>query len=517
MFASAPSVEPSLQRAAPLHSSSLSYPAGFVDPEPLTLRRSHSLDLMRKPLCSSPLAGPATNEGADAAASSPISISPSPSVSSLVPSEAPELPVYEKPSQRPGTLGKRPSRTAPPPIPLPSPPSHADTQLPQLIHTPLPPPPPSPGFHTRKRSRGASISMTNLSASFPLPPPSFPRALTAPSTSRRSATHPLPSSSSDQLLADSTPRFSRLALAAPDIVLPVSARETRRQSVLRGEGGMRVSLLSPPEAATASAPPRSSSLIHTNPLYAFSASTPSLVTLSRSASQSSDSEGPMTPNSDYLGHSVSLEDDMDDVDSVDIALVSPRDFEIMSQDAESEDAHGRAFTRPRQSVQSVFQGVHQVPATSRSMWNLSLRSKTAKRHRRSPAAQPEIKGGTSFFFFGSGDSAMTASTAMSGSSPPSRPHSPAPSYHTFAAPTIRVRASSGLNIAVSAAAVERPPLSPYRAALEAYDPHLEVDSITGMSITPSTTASANGGGSTNSKKSGMQTMRRFLRTISGRR
>ncbi|KAJ7699015.1 hypothetical protein B0H17DRAFT_1049933 [Mycena rosella] len=120
--------------------------------------------------------------------------------------------------------------------------------------------------------------MTDLSASFPLPPPNFPRALTAPSTSRRSATRsstlPLPSTApapypdtithrrtdSDQnwltALPGDTPRFSRLGLAAPNVVLPLSARDSQRQFV-RGAGGKRVSL-----APLAAMPPRSRSFTH---------------------------------------------------------------------------------------------------------------------------------------------------------------------------------------------------------------------------------------------------------------
>lgn len=255
-----------------------------------------------------------------------------------------------------------------------------------------------------------------------------------------------------------TPRFSRLSLAAPNVVLPISARENRRQSV-RGEGGKRVSLVH--------VAPRGSSLSHTYAMY--SASTPSLRTRSRSDSLSS--EGPATPSaasSVFGADNVVLVADDEYEDGVDLALMSLRDFDAASLAASSENTHAHD---------------HKPALTSApSAWNVSI-----GRHRRAHATR-----GTSFLWFGSGDSSATMASAFS---PPQSPaHSRAPSYSRAARaglepPTMRVE------------------LAPYEAALEAFNPYTEVDGPErgDGKLLPAT------------KKGG--TVRRLLRTLSnvGRR
>ncbi|KAJ7763604.1 hypothetical protein DFH07DRAFT_956414 [Mycena maculata] len=484
MLASEPSTSGSLPRRhslTPLAHDSLSATPGFLPVGPLganahpsgpAISRRHSLSLMRKPIRSSPLAGPAlSSEGEDGTTSRrPPRISSTPDFPSLAcakPHTPPPMllapPMASKHlSKRASLLEmiKRPLRV-PPPIPLPPPPSSA--KLPSninIIHTPLPPPP---------RPPPAAV------LSFPLPPPSFPRALTAPSTSLRSSTLPLPRANSftpvygasvsshngtlrtkdgsDNWLTvapfgpGSTPRFSRLSLASSNVVLPVSARESRRQSV-RGEGGKRVSLVYP----AAVTPPRATGLIHANAAYSATQSTPSLLTRSRSRSLSS--EGPATPSaasSVFGADSVVIEDDeyLPGEQGVDLALVSPHELEVMSQDASSENAHD----------------LPHKPALepARSTWSLSM-----KRHRRSHAK------GTSFLSLGSGDSTSTMAS------------SPAPSY-----------APSPLGAETPTIPTPRAQLSPYDAALVAFDPQSEVGH----------------GHSKNAKKGG--TMRRLLRSLSG--
>ncbi|KAJ7464542.1 hypothetical protein FB451DRAFT_1403209 [Mycena latifolia] len=513
-----------------LRSASERHPSPASSHPAPALNRRHSLNFMRKPLRSSPLAGPAmSSDGTseeDAPAARPARTFSTPDLPSLsrlspapakspAPAPAPPAPSTPAALAPPRTVSKRASlmemvkrplalRSPPPPIPLPAPPSSASAagaSPSSVIYTPLPPPPLSPRHHsrTRPRSRGsistpasmtnmpASMSLNDLSASFPLPPPSFPRALTAPSTSRRSATLPLPPAraatpvygaphdSGDSWLTSlpfgDTPRFSRLALAAPNVVLPVSARAARRTS-MRGEGGKRVSLVCAPVLA----PSRSSSLVH--PMAAapeYFASTPSLLTRSRSRSLSS--EGPTTPSaasSVFGADSVSVggaEDDdefaLDGALEVDIALVSPRDFEAgayAAQDAESEDPHG---LRKPASVHAPSL------APARSTWSLSIG------HRRSHAHAK----GTSFLSFGSGDSSSTTSVSVF-----SPVHSPAPSYAPAQSATPAVRVE----------------LSPYDAALAAYSPS-EADGA-------SQKGGADGGGKL-PKAAG--TMRRILRSLSG--
>ncbi|KAJ7140288.1 hypothetical protein C8R43DRAFT_594394 [Mycena crocata] len=470
-----------------------------ASPPSRALDRRHSVSLMRKPLRSSPLAGPAlSSEGTsddDTPVSRPGPMSSAPNLHSVSrppsppPPPVPSLPPTPKRLSKRASLielVKRPlaSKTPPPPLPLPSPPTNTGSTGPSIIHTLPPAPPLSPHRRARSRSRGsisASISMTDLSASFPLPPPTFPRALTAPSTSRRTSTHPLPTTkaatsvygsaatneSGDNWLTSTsygtTPRFSRLDLAAPNVVLPVSARESRRRSI-RGEGGKRVSLVYAPPIT----PPRRSSLIYPNP--GFSSSTPSLFTRSRS---SVSSEGPTTPSafSSVFGTgSVVLSDDDEYAstheDGVDLSLVSPHDFEVASQDASS-DAHGDIALKP-------------TLTPARSTWSLSV-----GRHRRS-----YVKG-TSFLSFGSGDSTSTSTFSPMQSPVQSPTHSPSPSYSPSPS---RVEARKP---------TARSYLSAYDGVSETFDPDAEMaNPQKDASKSPSTAKVAG-------------TMRRLFRSLSG--
>ncbi|KAJ7509754.1 hypothetical protein B0H11DRAFT_2184275 [Mycena galericulata] len=391
------------------------------------------LNLMRKPLRSSPLAGPAlSSEIEEEPTIRPPRVSSTPDLHSRArsdpPPPPPPIPALDSPSPLSEGLCRQESliemdkrlpvlKTPPPPMPLPLPfPSAKPSNGIKMIHTPLPPPPPSPPHHTRARSRGsmsASISMTDPSTSFPLPPPSFPRALTAPSIGRRSSTlwlsrtaygTPFPSKGApptdeeeNWLTATpfgTTPRFSRLSLASPNVVLPVSARHSRQQS-MRGAGGKRVSLV---PASVAVMPPRRSSLIQANASYSMS--TPSLITRSRSGSLSSEDPATSSPGSSDCGVFV-VEDTervLGEEPGVDLAFVSPRDFDFEL------DAH------PYGNGAFGQKSAPALPRT-RSTWSLSV-----KRHRRSQAK------GVSFFFFGSGDSAAfspasSPSTSISAGKP----------------------------------------------------------------------------------------------------
>ncbi|KAF7300286.1 hypothetical protein MKEN_01352700 [Mycena kentingensis (nom. inval.)] len=424
-FQDAPRPRTASTQSSTLPSSSSTHADGT---DPFSDRR-HSLGLMRKPLRSSPLAGPAVSEShaepvplrtlgrmlsfpnlrapskqTEAAKASTLTKRPSlieivkrPRRSNTLSSPAPPLPTSPLVSPPPAT-GERKGYRAKPPAPLRL---HSAPTIPIIAV-----PPPSPRHHARARSRSyidpcpspITPTATDLSA-FPLPPSNFPIALTTPS-SRRPATFPTPPSSSAPSfssllgsdvrvdgdssgswltsLGGDTPRFSRLGLAAPTVILPVSAKQAKRRS-LRGQGGRRVSLTVPPlpsfgsvkapinppngrqlHAAigigmvTTITPPRSSSLIHSFPPlytpYSPSASstngsidTPSLRS-SRSPSLSS--EGPTTPSAASFGlvveDGMSLrngsldvsEPDLDHIDTdllsaqvgLELALVSPRRF-----------------------------------------------------------------------------------------------------------------------------------------------------------------------------------------------
>ncbi|KAJ7250497.1 hypothetical protein B0H12DRAFT_663252 [Mycena haematopus] len=241
------------------------------------LNQRRSLSLMRKPLRSSPLSGPVlSSDGTHEEEKLKIRrLLSTPNLHSRACSEPhPPLPLLPLPTptrvskcltrhmsllelfKRP--LGKKahPSLPAPPSSVAPA--SSFDRSI---IHAPLPPlplfrPPPSKCPRVcacSQSSPTASISMTDP----PFALPNFPRAHTAPPSCRRAPTLPLsletnagvPScdsaarrcrnDSEDSWLTatpyGTTPRFSRMGLAAPSIVLPVPARAPRRNT-LRGEG-----------------------------------------------------------------------------------------------------------------------------------------------------------------------------------------------------------------------------------------------------------------------------------------
>lgn len=346
-----------------------------------------------------------------------------------------------------------------------------------------------------------SVSMndlSDLSSSFPLPPPSFPRALTAPSV-HRSAALPVPQGSPGAPISDTdvqcdsgenwltSPPFGDtppLTLAVPNVGMPVFVGEARWQSA-RGRDGKRVSLTS----TAAVTPPRSSSLVHSN-AESF-ASTPSL--LSRSRSHSLSSEGPTTPSAAASlcgADSVMLADDDEYtiLGGVDLSLVSSRDFDVASQDASSENAHEGSAHKPvlahAHSLWSLptaheGEGPAHKPALAhaQSMWSL--------RHHRSYAK------GTSFLSFGSGDS--TSSAFLPAQAPPHpAAHSRAPSY-------------SPLRLGAETPAVDAS-LSPYDAALAVY---AAVESAAEESAAEEKESAKR------SKTSG--TMRRIFRTLGRRR
>ncbi|KAF7370273.1 hypothetical protein MSAN_00658600 [Mycena sanguinolenta] len=279
--------------------------------------------------------------------------------------------------------------------PLPAPPSSAPLFGPSIIHGPLPPlprsaPSPSKHPHSRTHSQSLGISMMDLPQ---FAAPNFPRAHTAPSSGRRGPTLPqtpdasVPShepvvrhyrnDSEDNWLTatpyGTTPRFSRLGLAAPGVVLPISARASRRKS-LRGEGGKRISL-GPPAPVM---PPRSSSLIQSSLMFC---STPSLLTRSRSRSTTS----------------CSREGNECEDDEVDLALVSPRDRDFdVPEDTLSDGPNAQAVL---EHTHDHARAQADPPPT---VWGLAMR-----RHRRSHGK------GMSFLSFGSGDSSARSASAIS--------------------------------------------------------------------------------------------------------
>ncbi|KAJ7918651.1 hypothetical protein B0H13DRAFT_2435148 [Mycena leptocephala] len=459
-------------------------------PSPHVLNRRHSLALMRKPLRSSPLAGPAlSSEGASK-------------------DETPMTRCVRTPS----TPNLRSLARSSPPPPLPTPPpaskrlskraSLLDIVKRPLAHKKLSDFPPLP-YHLHTTIFSSALFTTSLPTSpcsraftefhgrihvhdrsFRRPPAKFPPRTYSAILQPAHLYSPLPratvgmpvydaatgghgqNDSGENWLAStpysSTPRFSRLSLAAPNVVLPVSARAARRQSV-RGEGGKRVSLVHPTPAVP---PPRSSN--STDTISTFSASTPSL--LSRS---SLSSEGPTTPSPSVFGaDSGVLAEDGEYAEEVDLALVSSRDFDVASsEDALSEDnAHTHLHVVHAHKPASLL-------ADAPNTWDLSMR-----RHRRSYAK------GMSIFSFGS-DSTSTSTSASVFSPAHSPAHSPAPSYSPAAPP----RAQS----------------APYFPAREAYNPYFDSDLNAHASM-----GSGNGNGS--GAKKAAETVRRLLRSFSRR-
>ncbi|KAK0484965.1 hypothetical protein IW261DRAFT_870400 [Armillaria novae-zelandiae] len=176
---------------------------------PVPPSRRHSLTPpSRRPLRSSPLAGPSFN---------------------LSPDGRLELSPLDAAKAKPNRISSTPD--------LPSL-TVADVQFSKRLSTPpaipfrssLPSPPPSPhNASHRSKSRDSFVSVpTHIQA------PHFPRAYTSKSTpsSPSSSYTSLPDQS--WLTANpylTTPKFSRLSLASPDVVMPVSAKERRRSMV----------------------------------------------------------------------------------------------------------------------------------------------------------------------------------------------------------------------------------------------------------------------------------------------
>ncbi|KAJ7181001.1 hypothetical protein C8R46DRAFT_596510 [Mycena filopes] len=361
----------------------------------------------RKPLRSSPLAGPAlsSSEGApddERAAIRRVRRLSTPNLRPLARADTPPpipplltSPAVKRPSKRVSfiELVKRPlgHKPQPPPLPLPSPLSISIARS-SINHTPPSPPLPSPRRRSHARSpssMAASMSSPDLSI-FSISPPNFPRALTAP-PSRRTSTIPLPSAhtrdpsvpvygvtasrsgllSDDTWLAampyDSIPRFSRHSLTASNVVFPVSASDARRKS-FRGEGGQRISLAYP--APMPVTPPRCSSLADPT-----SCRPPSLL---RSRSRSLSSEGPTTPSdssSVFSGDSsIMLAEDDDPLrqrDAIDLERV----LDPAVADNDGSVVHALKMT---------------LVAAARSTWSLS----SLRRHRPTPVpapADPESK------------------------------------------------------------------------------------------------------------------------------
>ncbi|KAJ7160933.1 hypothetical protein C8R46DRAFT_1284697 [Mycena filopes] len=393
-----PPAENSLSSA---HESEHERSGARTDPQSVPNRR-HSLVLTRKPLRSSPLAGPALSTSQatpddERGAIRRVRRSSTPNLRSLARSDTPPpipplptSPAVKRLSRRASfvELVKRPLgyKRTPPPLP-PLPPLSASVAGSSIAHTPPSPPPSSP----RRRSHARSPSSMTASMSSPdvstlsITPPNFPRALTAPSPSRRTSTIPLPSThtrdptvpiygvtaSRSGLLSDETwlaampydsiPRFTRRSLTSSNVVLPVSARDARRKS-LRGAGGNRISLAYP--SPTPATPPRCSSLEYADPA---SCRPPSLL---RSRSRSLSSEGPATPSE---------------------SSVFGGDGSIMLADDNDPPYQRAAIDLERMlasSVRGVDSGiVHALKSTlaeaARSTWSLSLR-----RHRPPPVPAP---------------------------------------------------------------------------------------------------------------------------------
>ncbi|KAJ7631379.1 hypothetical protein DFH06DRAFT_1439204 [Mycena polygramma] len=314
---------------------------------------------MRKPVRSSPLAGPALlREGAPEGESLPsrlFRVSSTPKLHSLrrFDSTPPPLPLPASPPALNG-LSRRASLERPPAFYNFSP--ESATFAAQLPSPPLTPPSPSPRRHARTRSRSSIVAPMPVFCATS-PPPSFPHALTAPLSPSRCRTSAVPliranpaiasdswNDSEDNWLTStpcsSTPRFSRLGMAAPNVVLPVPARAYQRPS-LRGEGGRRVTLLP--------------SLIRADTALA---KTPSL-----STSPSLSSEEPASPRtvSSFGADSVVIEfaeDDeyaLGDGNEEDLALMSPRDFDVPAHkhglfaDEDSASTLGHSMRRHRRT------------------------------------------------------------------------------------------------------------------------------------------------------------------------
>ncbi|KAK0500037.1 hypothetical protein EDD18DRAFT_811842 [Armillaria luteobubalina] len=173
---------------------------------PVPPSRRHSLTPpSRRPLRSSPLAGPSFN---------------------LSPDGRLELSPLDAAKAKPNRISSTPD--------LPSL-TVADVQLSKRLSTPpvitfrssLPSPPPSPhNASHRSKSRDSFVSVPTHTQV-----PHFPRAYTSKSTpsSPSSSYTSLPDQS--WLTANpylTTPKFSRLSLASPNVVMPVSAKERRR-------------------------------------------------------------------------------------------------------------------------------------------------------------------------------------------------------------------------------------------------------------------------------------------------
>ncbi|KAJ6617119.1 hypothetical protein B0H10DRAFT_2218920 [Mycena sp. CBHHK59/15] len=312
------------------HSSSASAPAASP-----ALSRRHSLSpITRKPLRSSPLAGPAfSSEGQPpeevaAMGSLPPRISSSPDLLSLSRRKAAFVshnPTAPRLSKRASfiELVKRPlvhhikakeppSAPLPPtpilvpqPVPPPALPARSSarpapiTLTSPVPHTPLPAPPPSPRRRTRVRQSSVSSSLSVSLAAFPAPPPNFPRALSRDSLPALSRSSPPPSISG---VADGswlpsppfgeTPRFSRLSLAAPNVVLPMSAREHRQRCGATPADDGLVRPPAYPYLYPQSAPHTTGS---TTFLQSTNESMPSLLPSQR-RSMSPSSDGPDTPS-----------------------------------------------------------------------------------------------------------------------------------------------------------------------------------------------------------------------------
>ncbi|KAJ7312373.1 hypothetical protein DFH08DRAFT_1044366, partial [Mycena albidolilacea] len=406
------------------------------------LNRRHSLNLMRKPLRSSPLAGPALSSDGFHEAERPktprVRVLSTPNLHSRTRSDpAPPVPISPPVSKRLSRraslleIVKRPFEQKRPPLPAPpfsAPPAGG---FPSIVYTPLPPPPLS-SHHERARSRSTSMSTTDSYTACSAPA-SFPRAYTAASSCQPTLPVMKPNAdmpavygsghykndSEDNWLTTTpygiTPRFSRLGLTAPSVVLPVSARASRRKS-LRGGGGQRVSLapVMPPRQSNLKTntrpepvtPPRSSSLTQTSPV---SSSTPSLLTRRRS-SRSFSSERPSTPSATSISGTDSVVfAEGDGCESDEIS--SPHDFDVLS-DADDAQVVPAADHTPENPF--AF-------AKPPSSWGLSMRRRHGPTHMK----------GVSFLSFGSGDSSTGFSPiqspvqsyfpAVQVSAPPARP------------------------------------------------------------------------------------------------
>ncbi|KAJ7812012.1 hypothetical protein B0H14DRAFT_2858352 [Mycena olivaceomarginata] len=420
------------------------------------LNRRHSLNLMRKPLRSSPLAGPALSSDGFHEVERP---------------KTPRVRVLSTPN-----LHSRTRWDPAPPVPI-SPP----VSKPSSIHRY--PPPPLSSHHGRARSRSTSMSTTDSYTACSAPA-SFPRAYTAASSCQRTSTLPVLKANADMpavygsghykndsednwLTATpygTTPRFSRLGLTAPGVVLP--ARASRRKS-LRGGGGQRVSVepVMPPRQSSLKTntrpepvtPPRSSSLIQTSPVPS---STPSLLTRRRS-SRSFSSEGPSTPSATSISGTDSVVfAEGNECESDDIG--TPHDFDVLSEDilSDADDAQVNPF---------AF-------AEPPSSWGLSMRRRHGPTHMK----------GVSFLSFGSGDSSTEFSPIQS----------PVQSYF----PAVQVSAPPARPVQTAA----------YTPPVEASTPgpYLEVPGA------PPLARSASAGTVSGAKKAA-GTMRRLLRSLSG--